>query len=175
MIPESMIVVEDRFTEMFEYLPSMKGPRELLFKPTFMYGDEKQLLDFLKQNKSGESKYPLIWLVYPYTEKHKRSLVSFSNLSLVLAVETNSVMLNPERMKQTYAKVLIPLFNNIKECFSKANIVSNLSEYDVVKFPNYSEDKGENNEATYVWDALKVTFDGSLNSNCLQPIKFKIV
>lgn len=172
MIPSSMIVIEDRLAEMFSYLPDMQGPSANVFKPTFMYGDQKQLLDFLRQNSKGKSKYPLIWLVYPLQERHTRSLVEFSNLTLVLAVETNSTMLNSQRMKETYAKVLIPLFNNIKECFNQANISNNPDEYDVVKFPNYSEDGGETNEATFVWDALKLTFNGTFNSNCLQPIKF---
>lgn len=173
MIPTSMIVIEDRLAEMFAYLPMMKNSSQVEFKPTFMYGDQKQLLDFLRQNSSGASKYPLIWLIYPFNEKHSRSVVEFTNLSLVLAVETNSVMLNSQRMKETYAKVLIPLFNNIKECFNQANISNNPDVYDVMKFPNYSEsDSGLENETTYVWDALKLTFEGTLNSNCLQPIIF---
>lgn len=172
MIPKSMIIVENRFSEIFEYLPMIANAKGDLFKHTFMYGDQKQLLDFLKQNNTGLSNYPLIWLVYPYTEKHTRSNVSFSNLSLVLAVETNTAMLNEQRMKETYAKVLIPLFNNIKKCFNKANVANINDEYEIVKFPNYSDNGDEENAATYVWDALKVTFNGTLNSNCLQPIIF---
>lgn len=173
MIPDSMIVIEDRLTEMFDYLPEMKNANDVLFKPTFMYGTQKQLLDFLRQNSKGTSKYPLIWLVYPYEEKHCRSEVEFKNLTLVLAVETNSKMLNSQRMKETYAKVLIPLFDNIKKCFNKANISNSSDEYFVTKFPNYSHKEDEvENEATYIWDALRVTFDGKLNSNCLKPIIF---
>jgi len=172
MIASSAIIIENRFDEIFSYLPQMQNASGILFSPTFMYGDQKQLLDFLRQNSKGESKYPLIWLIYPYNEKHKRSYVEFSGLSLVLAVETNTSMLNSQRMKETYAKVLIPLFDNIKKCFSIANIVNVPDVYDIVKFPNYSEDAGEENETTYVWDALKVTFDGKINSNCLQPIIF---
>lgn len=172
MIPSSMIVVEDRLAEMLAYLPEMVNSAGATFKPTFMYGDQKQLLDFLRQNSKGTSKYPLIWLVYPFDETHTRSLVTFSNMTLVLAVETNTAMLNAQRMKETYAKVLIPLFNNVKECFNQANISDNPLEYSIVKFPNYSEDDGETNGATYVWDALKITFSGRFNSNCLQPIKF---
>lgn len=174
MIPESMIIIEDRLAEMFAYLPEMKNTNDVSFKPTFMYGTQKQLLDFLRQNSKGESKYPLIWLVYPFEETHTRSGVEFKNLPLVLAVETNSKMLNSQRMKETYAKVLIPLFDNIKICFNNANISNSSNEYHVTKFPNYSHDTNEEeNEATFIWDALKVTFDGKLNSNCLRPIYFK--
>lgn len=173
MIPESMIMVEGRLAEMFAYLPEMKNASGAMFKPTFMYGDQKQLLDFLRQNSKGESKYPLIWLVYPFEEKHTRSAVEFTNLPLVLAVETNSKMLNSERLITTYANVLVPLFNNIKTCFNNANISNSSNEYNVIKFPNYSEAQiGTENEATYIWDAMKITFNGKLNSNCLNPIMF---
>lgn len=172
MIPTSMIVVEDRLTEMFAYLPEMENSKGVSFKPTFMYGDQKHLLDFLRQN-SGKSVYPIIWLLYPFKEDHTRSAVEFTGLSLVLAVETNSSMLNAQRMKETYAKVLIPLFDNIKKCFNNANISNSSDEYEIIKYPNYAETTaGTENEATYIWDALKVTFDGKLNSNCLRPIYF---
>jgi hypothetical protein len=173
MIPKSMIVIENRLTEMFAYLPEMQGPNNLLYKPTFMYGTQKQLLDFLRQNSTGASKYPLIWLIYPYEETHNRSDVVFTNMTLVLAVETNSSMLNTQRMKETFEKVLIPLFDNIKICFHKANI-SNVSDvYEVIKFPNYSETPEQNeNATTYLWDAMRITFSGKLNSNCLNPIMF---
>jgi hypothetical protein len=171
MIPESMIKVEDRLAEMFAYLPLMKGTSGGYFKPTFVYGDQKQLLDFLRQNSKGASKYPIIWLLYPFNERHTRSRVEYTNMELVLAVETNSVMLNDQRMKETYDKVLIPLFNNIKKCFSQANIVNTPDLYEVTKYPNYSESaEGKENETTYVWDALKITFAGAINSNCLKPI-----
>jgi|KBSMisStaDraftv2_1062788.scaffolds.fasta_scaffold627483_1 hypothetical protein len=173
MIPESMIIIENRLAEMFFYLPEMKNSADVAFKPTFMYGTQKQLLDFLRQNSSGKSVYPIIWLVYPYVETHTRSNVSFKKLTLVLAVETNSSMLNSQRMKETYEKVLIPLYDNIKHCFNSANISNSSDVYEVVKFPNYSESEKETeNEATYIWDALKVSFDGTLNSNCLNPIYF---
>lgn len=173
MIPESVIVVEDRLAEMFAYLPEMKNANDVPFTPTFMYGDQKQLLDFLRQNSKGDSKYPLIWLVYPFEEKHCRSEVEFKNMTLILAVETNSKMLNSQRLKETYAKVLMPLFDNIKICFNNANISNSSNEYFLTKYPNYSHNAdATENEATYIWDALKVTFDGKLNSNCLRPIMF---
>ena len=53
------------------------------------------------------------------------------------------------------------------------NIRNNSKEYKITKFPNYSEDaNGEVNATTYIWDALKVSFDGYITSNCLKPIIF---
>ena len=51
--------------------------------------------------------------------------------------------------------------------------IINSKEYKITKFPNYSEDaNGEVNATTYIWDALKVSFDGYITSNCLKPIIF---
>lgn len=173
MVSKKPIVIEKRLEQIFSYLPKMKNDANVEFTPTFMYGDEKQLLDFLRQTKVQASNYPLIWLVYPLQETHERSQVSFTNLTLVLAVETNSTMLNKQRLNETYEKVLMPLFGNIKEAFTKANISNNPKEYEVSKWPNYSKNTDSTeNKAPYIWDALKVTFSGYLNSNCLQQIYF---
>jgi len=174
MVNKDTIIVEDRFGEIFEYLPLMKNSKNVEFKPVFMYGDNKQLIDFLKQNSKGISVYPLIWLVYPYSESHLRNRVELRGVTLVLAVETNSVMLNAQRMEETYKKILLPLFNNIKKSFMLANIVSMEDKYDIVKFPNYSDEKGDSeaNKVPYVWDAIKITFDMNITGNCLKPIIF---
>lgn len=174
MVNNRTIVVEEVLGQIFEYLPAMKNSMNVEFKPVFMYGDNKQLLDFLKQNSTGKSVYPLIWLVYPFSESHTRSNVNLKGVSLVLAVETNSVMLNFQRMEETYKKILLPLFDNIKKAFELANVVSTDGKYDIVKFPNYSSKENESTEnmSTYVWDAIKVTFDIDLSGNCLRPIIF---
>jgi len=173
MVTKEVIIVESRFNEIFEYLPEITNKDNIGFKPTFMYGNNKQLLDYLRQNRSIESVYPLIWLIYPYNEIHERSFVTLENVSIVLAVETNSSMLNEQRLKETYAKVLFPLFDNIKKAIGIANIISTDEKYSLVKFPNYSEEpNSEKNATTYVWDALKITFNCKITSNCLKPIKF---
>lgn len=171
-----MIVVENRLSEILSYLPVMTNTNDDEFTVQFMYGDNKQLLDYLRQTKGKASSYPLIWLIYPMAEQHQRSKVLIESMQLVLAVETNGVMLNSERMKRTYEQVLIPLFNNLKKAFTQANIIDikGYDEYLITKFPNYSDDSsnGEENQATYIWDALKVTFSCTLNANCLRPIMF---
>ena len=171
MVTKKTIVIEERLAEMFEYLPAMKSAKAVAFKPVFMYGNELQLLDFLRQNSTGKSVYPLIWLLMPFEETHKRSSVDFSDLTLILAVETNKVMLNDQRLKETYKKVLMPLCDNIIHCFKTANISSITNKYTITKYPNYSK-SSEANKATYIWDALRISFSGYLNSNCLKPIYF---
>jgi len=171
MVTKNTIVIEDRLAEMFKYLPEMAGSNGNMFKPVFMYGNEMQLIDFLRQHNTGKSVYPLVWLLYPFEETHKRSQVDFSELTLILAVETNKVMLNDQRLAETYKKILLPLCDNIVNCFKTSNITNISDEYSITKYPNYSSNS-DSNKATYIWDALRVSFSGSINSNCLNPIYF---
>ena len=170
MVTGKTIVLEDRLAEIFSYIPTLKNDAGIDFTPTFMYGNESHLVDFLRQHKSGVSVYPIIWLVYPLDEKHSRSDVSFSKLTLILAVETNAIMLNNQRLKETYGKVLIPLLDSIRRVLLEANIANIEDEFTTTKFPNYSDDSDnqKSNIATYVWDALRVSFSGKINGNCLK-------
>jgi hypothetical protein len=171
MVVKESILIEERLAEMFVFLPEMENSAGLKFKPKFMYGNELQLLDFLRQHNTGKSVYPLIWMVYPTEETHKRSQVDFDNLTLILAVETNPIMLNDQRLVETYKKVLFPLLDNIKHCLQTSNVSSKPQDFTVSKFPNYSTNQLDN-KATYVWDALRVSFSGYFNDNCLNPIFF---
>lgn len=174
-ILEKTIIVESRLQELFNYLPEMTSLKgNTTHKPIFKYGDEKALNTFLKLKKNETPPYPLIWLIYPYKEEHKRSKVLLNNISFVLALETNAVMLNDERIKITYEKGLIPLYNNIKHLFKFGNIINVKNHYyDIVKYPNYTGEPDDNkNQVGYIWDALKITFSGDISDSCLKPITF---
>jgi len=168
-VVKKMIVVEERLQEMFNTLPVIQTV-DGDFKPIFMYGDQKELNTFLKANTNAEKPYPLIWLVYPYEEKHTRTNVEISNISLILAVETNIEMFNPERMESTFKAVLIPLWDNIRELFNASNTIAVSQEYDIIKFPNYGEE--DTSESTDIWDALKITFECEINNYCLNEILY---
>ncbi len=166
------ISVETVLEELFSYLPGVKGLSGIAtYKPTFMYGDQYQLLDFLRQN-SGKTVYPLIWLVYPFEEVHERSCLDIENLTLVLAVETNTTMLNKERLAETFGKILMPLLDNIKHTFITSNVISTDEVFKITKFPNYAEDNEAVNGSTYVWDALKIRTKVEIKDNCVKPIFF---
>lgn len=171
---KNIIKVEERLTDMFNFLPKMKNSKDEEFKPVFKYGDNFELLKFLTTINKGKDPYPLIWLVYPYVEMHTISKVNIQQLTFILAVQTNRSMLNDERMKVTYDKVLMPLCDNIRELFKQSNIIHISDEYKIIKFPNYSNDsnEGDSNQTVALWDAIKITFDCTINGNCLFPIKF---
>ena len=161
-----MIVVEDRLSEIFEFLPPING-----FNPVFRYGDDKELNTFLSSyDGKSSTPYPLIWLVYPYTEKQSRRHVEITNMKFILAVRNNEVMLYDERIIKTFKGLLIPLYNNIIESFKKANTMLTDDEYNVVKYPNYGS--GEEAKANDIWDAITITTDVEFNDFRLLNIKY---
>lgn len=170
VIAETM-VVEDKFAEMFTYLPKMTNEKQEEFEVRFKYGDQKELIAFLKSEIGSDNPYPLIWLIYPFIEIHSRNKVTLNDVSLVLAVETNDSMFNEDRMEQTYKTVLFPLLNNIKTVFKRANIFNTDEVYTIIKYPNYSgidDGEGDENKSTDIWDAIKVTFSCSIIKGCLK-------
>lgn len=174
-----MIVIEDVFESIFSYIPPMKYSEAdtAEFAVTFGAGDRKELNLFLS-TKSAENTdpYPLIWLEYPYLEHHYDNKVEAKNVSLILAVNTNSSMRNKQRLNETFKNVLNPLFDNIRHCFKSANIVNVSGEYKLVKFPQYSDESSSSGShaTTDIWDAIKITFNIQIldRVECLRDIKF---
>jgi hypothetical protein len=110
----------------------------------------------------------------PYEEEHlNQRRVKVSNMTLILAVETNTQMLNSERMERTFKPILYPLLDDILRVLRVANTVSVNGEYRATKFPNYSDDtNGEESGFVDIWDAVKLQLDCTFNNNCLREIKF---
>ncbi len=168
------IVLEEVLDEIFSYLPDMSfevgGDT---FPIRFDYGDEVSLNHFLA-NREVSTTYPLIWLLYPYSEKHTRTKLELGALNFIFAVNTNSSMENRERMEQTFGKVLMPLLFNFRQVLQKAGVININNNFDVVKHPMYSKtDAKEENAVIAIWDALKVTTEGfKVTDTCLKEIKF---
>lgn len=172
-VNKSLIVVEDRFKEILDCLPTYTTDGGITnFKPVFKYGDDKELNAFLKLSENATSPYPLIWLVYPYREHHMKTRVRLDLVSLIIAVNAKTNMLNEQRMEETYKKILIPVCDDVIELFTRANIMNFPREFDLTKFPNYSNDASDGN-ANYticIWDAMKLTFSCTLNGVCFRTI-----
>ena len=174
MITETTIVLEDKLAEMFSDLPAMSySDGSPSFPVSFGYGDKKELNAFIKLRESNKP-YPLIWLLYPYEEKHNKNRLQVDDVVFILAVPTIASMQNPQRLKETYANILIPLFDNVRWLFRRTNIVNFNDEYTMTKYPNYSDtDDGEEHAGTFIWDALKVELSFSVIDTCYKSVKFK--
>ena len=169
-----MIVVEDRLKEIFGFLPQING-----YDPVFGYGNKVQLSTFIKSaNDRGSDVYPLIWLLYPNKEDHKKRgrEVECEDLTLILAVNTKASLSNKERIENVYKQYLIPLADNVRYVLESASIANLNPEFEIIKFPNYSGDlsNGEENYTVDRWDALKCVFSISINNKCLNDIRFKL-
>jgi len=172
---KQIIVFEDKLEEIFSYLPRMKytDANLLDYKVVFGSGDKKALNVFLKTKHKGESPYPLVWLLYPYEETHNKTNLSIDKVTLILAVPTNKSMQNKQRLDETYKKVLFPLYDNMVFALGQANIVNIAHEFKVVKYPNYSDEPLDDESAgIFIWDALKVNFQITIQDTCLKPIIF---
>tara|TARA_R110002126_G_scaffold129081_1_gene271766 strand:+ start:86 stop:589 length:504 start_codon:yes stop_codon:yes gene_type:complete len=165
-----MVGVEERLIEMFQYLPSMKydASNPTLFPVVFGFGDDIELNVFLNSKENDSSPYPLVWLLYPYKEKHFEHKVKVENMVLILAVHTDKGMQNPERLKTTYKNILIPLYDNIATLLKKACITNLEWSYDVEKHPNYGS--GQESNGVFIWDALRCEFSITITDDCLKPI-----
>lgn len=167
-VVKKLIVVEDRLEQIFAFLPKTVNSKNEEFTPVFMYGNQNELNIFLN-TKRTTSKYPLIWLIYPFEEHHKRTRVELNDISIVIATETNGVMLNKERMETSYKKILFPLYDNIRDLFSRANIMNVDGDFTLFKHPKYSgDDEAIENMAVDIWDAIKITFSCSITNDCLR-------
>lgn len=175
---KKVISVENTLEAIFDQLPVMKYTDSSTnkYKPKFDYGDNKDLLSFLKlKGKEREDPYPLIWLEYPFMETHYDNKMEAKGISLILAVKTNTSMTNRQRLKETYRNVINPLFDNVRHSLKMGNIVNVSGIYQGKKFPNYSSSQlDEEHKTVAIWDAFKITFDIEIVSdiNCLRPIKF---
>jgi len=167
------IILEDVLEEIFSFLPDMADLSGATTYPVvFGYGDELELNIFLKTREKSNT-YPLIWLLYPYAESHTDNDVDVTGANFILAVETNSSMQNKERIKETFTKILMPLFFNMRLAFKRANVISTDHVYSIVKHPNFSESDTKEKSATiFIWDAIKVTTNFNVRDTCLKAINF---
>jgi hypothetical protein len=167
------IKIESVLEDIFAYLPDVtfeNGGSEYPVK--FGYGDDVELNLFLK-SLEGLNQYPLIWFLWPYEYEETKTNVKIEDAVFIIAVDTNNVMQNKERLSETYGKVLMPLFDNFKYVLKNANVTNTENKYKVTKHPNY----GENDKAIpalTIWDALKIKTSFSINQNCLKAINFKL-
>jgi len=177
MSSTNTIILEDKLDDIFQYLPAMVvSENSEGYKPVFHFGDEHEIKVFLKKYELEKRKpYPLIWLLYPFKEKHIGKTLQLEDLPLILAVDTDKNLSSKLRLKTTYKKVLIPLMNMVVESLTKASTVKINKEREFVKFPNYSDDllSGEENFTGARWDAIKLYLSFSINNGCLREIKMK--
>lgn len=183
-----MIVVEERFREIFETVPTypLEGEPEGLSLPlVYWWGEQKELNRVLIEKQvNEENAYPLLWYIMPSQEREYRNGRIAGDFSFVLAMNTEYEWFNDQRWNSTFAKYLFPYYELIKQSLTKSGIINlfaldgNKQFFEFTKLPNYGnpttfEGKDETKQGDF-WDAILFKFRGEINDNCLQHIKYNI-
>ena len=175
-----MIVLENRLKEIFDQLPNITVG-ENSFKPTFSYGDDKDLNLYIRTTLKGKSIYPLIWLVYPSSEEHNYTSTKLkSDIKLILAVKNKDTsLLNEQRYNTTFDRILLPLLENVLKAFKGTKIaaINEDSEgylYRIKKFPNYGDQEANaiSHKTIEPWDAIRLEFNLTVNNCKIDNINF---
>ena len=163
------LIVEDIFEVLFAMLP-LFAEDNVDYHPVFKAGNDKDLLEDI--SKREDQPYPLIWLMYPFNEDHKRTHVSLSNVTFVLAVKSSlRDRFNDERLDNTFKNYLMPLVDNIKHLFKYSNVIEYTEELQIIKYPNYGVEN--KNIVTARWDAIRIQIDNLvIKDRCIKQVTF---
>lgn len=122
----------------------------------------------------NKTKYPLIFLVTPIDGKLLLRENLFEKITFIICCDTKAEWLNSTREKETMPMLtdLANLFLEILSQDKNAQIIRKNGQLDVTfrKVYNYSTN-GKESETVDIWDAIKLTFDLKINTNCLKNLQ----
>lgn len=149
----------------------------------YHHGSQKELNNWIiAQNNGRKEKYPLIWYVRDsYTEINDQKNV---NARIILFNITEYNWFNDERAKQTYLKILDPLYKMVSEKLKEHPFVSVYSSdkeklFDMLDEPNYGVANGLSKDfsstgsnqtesiAIDIVDAKIIDFKMRIKTNCI--------
>jgi len=142
----------------------------------YHYGNEYELKRvFALQNY--RNRYPFVWLEMPVAQGSFENNLSDrlnQSVKLILATSSKKEWLNDRRNRETYDKVLVPLYNALKKVFQKSTLLTvedNLYR-NPIKIPNYhTVDLGtridpQKRQVNAYWDVLTMEFNGIFKNPC---------
>lgn len=135
---------------------------------------DKEIAGMRAFGGSNKTKYPLIWMVTPIDGKLLLRENLFERITFIICCDTKAEWLNSTREKETMP-MLTDLANTFLEILSQnknAQIIRKNGQLDVTfrKVYNYSTN-GKESETVDIWDAIKLTFDLKINTNCLKNLQ----
>jgi hypothetical protein len=136
-------------------------------QPVFEFGDVDDLKKTLRTY--GEKALPLIWMLPISPIQLEYGLMQEATVTLNLCTrETNTSLLNLDRLKKSYQLTLLPLWNDLQRQMFLTHQICIIEEtITVQKFPDYKV--GGAREQNDLWDVLQLTFTCQFNaeSECL--------
>ena len=154
----SLVFFEEIMAEQMALLPAVQVNANVTRKPSFGWGNADDLRKFLAQKQ--EQHNPLVWSVpQETTDSGIQGLFRRPVELNICCVETETTLLNEVRLNadKSFKKVLRPIWEQIERRFQLSDITMTTDTPTVLLIPNYN--LGEDYEAQYVWDVLKVRFE----------------
>lgn len=114
--------------------------------PTYDYGGFEEYNALIKEQ--GDKIYPLIFQRLTRVSENDKAYEATFDIELILAKNNKRTELrNPTRWRTSYKNILIPLLNDILQCFNESKVIRWDGTYDIERHPNYSvnnDDKTDN-------------------------------
>jgi len=170
-----MIVSETILRDIFSQLPSYIDSNSKLFPIRYEWGDQPDLLLFLKTIK--DNKYPLVWLVNGDETVDRVRHTLTRRCRLILAKDSQHVTnRNPTVWDTEFVNCLNPLLENVLKALDRSGVTTILSIENQRREANYTEE--DLTKATDFWNVIvldinvlfKEKSDGT--AQCINTIKF---
>jgi len=162
-----MIISEHRLRDIVATMPTIRLNDDVSNKPFFHWGDKVELNNYLK---TKESPYPLIWLLPTVDNYIDRGQSLNKTCEIIIATqESREDLFNDQRYINSFDVILNPTTDYLIQGLKKSTISSVFGDWEIFKFPNYSE--ADKNFTIELWDAVKLTIEVEFNDNkCLGTI-----
>jgi len=150
-----MIVTEHILQDIVSQVGLIVVNNDYSKEPSFMWGNEKQLMKYLKVKK--DKIYPLVWLL-PSDENYKAGNLVNRDCEIIIATrETRDDYLNDTRWNTSFDIVLNPLVDKLVNKIKSHHQTVDVKEFEILKAPNYS--KNNKNGTIDHWDAIKLSIN----------------
>lgn len=143
----------------------------------FMFGTQKELNIWLNTTKE---KYPVVWLVYPLTEKNDMNspVYIYEKMRLVFAIDNSSDKLVPTRLQTTRFVLdqIVKAFLDLMKNSQFKGFLSLDKDKGVVQkfYPNYSAKRDQDNQiesgSVDIWDAIALDCTLHYKPSCYKLI-----
>ena len=164
-----MIVTESILQEIFAQLPKYIDSNNSEFQPKFEWGDQADLLLFLK-TISG-NKYPLVWLVNGDQSVDNVSKRVTRKCKFIIAKDSRNVTnRNPTVWINDFTKCLNPLLKNIITALEASGATAISGDYVERREANYTEENLM--KATDFWNVIVLDVTVIFKDRCVNKIKF---
>ena len=168
-----MIVFEERLGELVDVLPPhINTATATEFPIKYGWGTQDELNKYLALPRQ-DSPYPLIWLING-TDKENLSAheVRRQTQLLIATVSDKQSEMNPFIYQIDYKDVLVPVLENLIQCFTQSGISQIVRNEIERKFlPNFSV--RENNGEIDIWNVISLDLELAISDNsCINEIFF---